>query len=255
MTNKLKKTLITTLGAFALLSTSITTYANDINVSIDDTAINWQGQRPVIEDGRTLVPIRDVFEGLGFDVAWDGTTQTVTLDRSTHTVLLTVGQSTFTANGTAHELDVPAQIINGSTLLPLRAVVESIGYTIDWDGATSTVLVMTGSQPLVASPTPAATTTVNETPQLGELIAPTQVRRNEHVTVTFMGQPNTTYNLAVYFASRSTAAGLGNATSDATGLVTWTFQVGGSTGVRDNARFLITGNGERVEQTFAVIVD
>lgn len=254
MTKKLKNTLIATLGTFALLGTTAT-YANDTNVSIDGTAINWQSQRPVIEDGRTLVPIRDVFEGLGFDVAWDGATQTVTLERPTHTVLLTVGQDTFTTNGYSHELDVPAQIINGSTLLPLRAVVESIGYTIGWDGATSTVLVLTDTAtPIVETTTPVEAP-VDETPQLGELTAPTQVRRNEHVTVTFTGQPNTTYNLAVHFASWSTAAGLGNATSDDQGLVSWTFQVGGNTGARDNARFLVTGDGVHVEQTFAVIVD
>ena len=64
-------------------------------------------------------------------------------------VVLTIGSSNFTVNGITHTLEVPAQIIGGSTMLPLRAVVESVGMSIDWDGATRTVLIDSGeTEPL-----------------------------------------------------------------------------------------------------------
>ena len=123
-------------------------YANDIRVTVNGEVIVFTGQAPVNVDGRTLVPVRGVFEALGFDVDFDGDTQRVTLSSDDYTVNLYVGNANFTANDTSHTLDVPAQIIGGSTMLPIRAVLESVGYYLDWDGSTSTVIV--SSTPIAA---------------------------------------------------------------------------------------------------------
>jgi len=57
---------------------------------------------------------------------------------------LVIDQATFTLNGSqTFQLDVPATIINGSTMLPLRAVIEAIGYQLSWDGPTQTVIIVT----------------------------------------------------------------------------------------------------------------
>ena len=40
-------------------------------------------------------------------------------------------------------LDVPAQIVNSRTVIPARAVAEAFGCTVDWDGATRTVIIKT----------------------------------------------------------------------------------------------------------------
>jgi uncharacterized protein YkwD len=61
-------------------------------------------------------------------------------------VILTIGQASFTlvaGIASSHQLDVPAQIIDGSTMLPLRAVIEAIGYQLSWDGPTQTVIIVT----------------------------------------------------------------------------------------------------------------
>ena len=130
------------LLAFALAPLAV--YASDeIRVTIDGTQVNFIDQAPVIVDNRTLVPVRGVFEQLGFVATWEPTARTATLTRSDYTIVITIGSDVFTTNGTRHTLDVPAQIINGSTMLPLRAVLESIGYRLDWAAATRTVLIMT----------------------------------------------------------------------------------------------------------------
>ena len=136
---------------FALLLTfaliPLTAYASptnsEIRVTIDGTPVNFAQQAPVIVENRTLVPVRGVFEQLGFVVTWNDTTRAATLTRSDYTIVITIGSNVFTTNGTRHTLDVPAQIINDATMLPLRAVLESISYRLDWVPATRTVLIMT----------------------------------------------------------------------------------------------------------------
>jgi hypothetical protein len=129
--------------------------ADTVNVTINGQAVSFQDQAPAIVGGRTLVPVRGVFEALGFTVDWDAPASTATLSGNGFVVLITVGSADFTTNGVRHSLDVPAQIIGGRTMLPIRAVLESVGYTVGWDGGTNTVIV--SSAPPDAEP-PAPTT-------------------------------------------------------------------------------------------------
>jgi len=116
---------------------------NAINVTINNTPVNFTDQAPTIVDGRTLVPVRGVFEALGFGVSWNEQARQVTLSRASDTIVITVDSATFTTNGTRHTLDVPAQIIGGRTMLPIRAVLESVGYDLGWNEATRTVVIST----------------------------------------------------------------------------------------------------------------
>ena len=158
----MKKILLTSvLTLMTLLFMTSLVYANDITVTIDGQPVTFAAQAPVIVDGRTLVPVRGVFEQMGFDVDWDGGTRQATLTNDDYTVTLIIGSATFTTNGTSYTLDVPAQIIGGSTMLPIRAVLESVGYYLDWDGSTSTVLI---SSTPVAEQTPPTQTETDATP-------------------------------------------------------------------------------------------
>ena len=129
--------LMLVLGVFA----SAALHANEIGVTIDGVAVEFDGQLPTIVGGRTLVPVRGVFEALGFDVAWNQDSATATLINADFVVIITVGSDYFRTNGAEIPLDVPAQIIAGRTMLPIRAVVESVGYSVDWEQATSTVVI------------------------------------------------------------------------------------------------------------------
>ena len=127
--------------SFATLVVAL--YQNDVNVSFDGTTIDFTDQGPVIDQGRTLVPIRDVFEAVGFEVDWDQETRTVTLENPTHTINIAIDSEIFTTNGTEFTLDVPAQIINDRTLLPIRFPLESVGFFVDWDDDLRTVIIET----------------------------------------------------------------------------------------------------------------
>jgi hypothetical protein len=116
---------------------------NPINVTIGNTPVNFTDQPPIIVDGRTLVPVRGVFEALGFGVSWNEQARQVTLSRPNDTIIITIDSATFTTNNTNRTLDVPAQIIGGRTMVPIRAVLESVGYTVGWEEATRTVVITT----------------------------------------------------------------------------------------------------------------
>ena len=112
-----------------------------IPVFINGQRVTFQDQNPVLIDGRVLVPVRGVFEDLNFFVDWNPTARRATLTRGSDTIIITVGSNIFTTNGVSHTLDVQAQTIGGRTMLPLRLVLESVGYTLDWTPATSTVTI------------------------------------------------------------------------------------------------------------------
>jgi len=129
----------------AALASTPTQSTGEITVTIDGETVLFEDQHPIIHNGRTLVPVRGVFEHLGFDVVWDRAARQGTLTRDDAVIVITIGSYTFTTNGVVYELDVPAQIIGGSTMLPLRAVLESVGYDLDWDRNTRTVEITSGS--------------------------------------------------------------------------------------------------------------
>lgn len=91
---------------------------------------------PRIENGRTLVPLRAIFEAMGASVAWDEATRTVTARRGATTVILPIGSTSPTVNGQVWNLDVPAKIVNDRTLAPLRFVGEAFGGTVAWNEQT-----------------------------------------------------------------------------------------------------------------------
>ena len=116
-----------------------------ISVTLDGTALSFD-QPPVIADGRTLVPLRAIFEALGAEVDWDGETKTVTADRNGRIVKLTIGQNAFYVDSEEKTTDVPAQIIGGRTLVPVRAISESYDCGVTWDEQTKTVNIRTSEK-------------------------------------------------------------------------------------------------------------
>lgn len=105
---------------------------SEIKIYLNGTALNVSVP-PVIEDGTTLVPMRNVFEALGLSIDWNDATKTVVGSGNNIKIQLTIGSKTAYVNGQAKELSVPAKIINGSTMVPIRFVSESVGLEVNWD--------------------------------------------------------------------------------------------------------------------------
>ena len=135
----MKKLSITILTTLFITFFALYVHADQIRVTIDGAEVVFTGQPPVIVEGRTLVPVRGVFEQLGFEVGWNEEARQAALSSNNHSIVLTIGNEIFTTDNVNHTLDVPAQIIGGSTMLPIRAVLESVGYDLDWNEETRTI--------------------------------------------------------------------------------------------------------------------
>ena len=119
---------------------------NSIVVTLDGSPIQFE-QPPIIENGRTLVPLRAIFEALGATVEWDNATRTVVAIKENTTIIMQINNNTMQKNSQPIELEVAPVIFNGTTLVPTRAVAESFGVNVTWDGDTRTVILNT-SQPI-----------------------------------------------------------------------------------------------------------
>lgn len=111
-----------------------------IKVWLDGTEIAFD-QPPIVENGRTLVPMRAIFEAMGATVEWDGETQTVTGTKDNTIIILQIGNAAMTKNGQSITLDVPPKAVNNRTLVPVRAVAESFDAAVEWNGETNTVVI------------------------------------------------------------------------------------------------------------------
>lgn len=114
-----------------------------VNVVVNGTPVTFADQPPVISEGRTLLPLRAVFDLLGATIEWDGATQTVYAKKEGFDITLTIGAAEIWVNGQPKPLDVRAQIMNGRTMVPVRAVADAFGCGIGWDATTSTVTITT----------------------------------------------------------------------------------------------------------------
>lgn len=113
---------------------------SEILVRVDDAILTFD-QPPVIVNDRTLVPLRGIFEALGATVEWDASTRTVSATRGETRLSLVVDTNVINKNGTNIQIDVPAQIIGDRTMVPVRAISESLDASVNWDGATRMVLI------------------------------------------------------------------------------------------------------------------
>jgi len=151
-----KRILSSVLVVIMIFSMAITTSAqtSEISVVIDGQQILFEGQNPINIDGHILVPVRDVFEHMGFEVVWNAERQeerirVANVGYDTNILTIIIGSPTFTFycnfSSTKEEisLDVPAQRIGGTTMLPIRPVLEAWGSSVGWDAETSTVLIST----------------------------------------------------------------------------------------------------------------
>ncbi len=151
---------VAALGASFLNGTS-TAHAQAPQVTVDRSPVVFNGQPPVEEGGRVLVPLRGVLEKLGAFVDFNSRSQTVTALRGATNITLPIGSRQALINNKSVSLDVPARVVNGSTLVPLRFVAEALGAQVTFDVGTNTVAIVSGANgaggtPIAENPPPVA---------------------------------------------------------------------------------------------------
>jgi N-acetylmuramoyl-L-alanine amidase len=124
-----------------LLSSAFAFAGADIGLTLDSQPVQTEAA-PVIVEGRTLVPVRALFEAMGGDVGWDAKTGKVTVLYGDTTVVMTVGSKTARVNGTDQTMDVAARILpSGRTYIPVRFAASALGFGVDWDDNQRVVII------------------------------------------------------------------------------------------------------------------
>lgn len=115
----------------------------ELGVEVNGEKIIFTDAQPYIDDqtSSTMVPVREIAEKLGAKVEWNGSLEQVTFSSQHATTLLTIGQKVASVDGKHLELDAPAVLKNDRTMVPLRAVSESLGADVDWVGERNLVLI------------------------------------------------------------------------------------------------------------------
>ena len=114
-------TLIIVIGMFAMPVNA----DGGIKVLLDGQELAFDVPPQLIND-RTMVPMRKIFEAMGANVEWNGDTQTVTATKEDITVIMQIDNTVIKVNDETITLDVPPQLVDSRTLVPARAVAESL---------------------------------------------------------------------------------------------------------------------------------
>lgn len=105
-----------------------------VRVKLNDEFLSFSAA-PVVINGRTLVPVRFLFERMGANVTWHESAKAVTITYGDTTVDLAVGGDVISVNGEAKKTDCAPQLINGKTMFPMRFIAEELGFTVNYDEA------------------------------------------------------------------------------------------------------------------------
>jgi len=111
-----------------------------ITVEIDGYELEFDVP-PRIIDGRTMVPLRTIFEHLGGYVYWEEEIQMVTAVWDETIIIMQIDVFVMRVNDWEVVIDTPPVIIDGRTLVPVRAIAEALGMDVNWDDDTRTVIV------------------------------------------------------------------------------------------------------------------
>ncbi|MDD4299014.1 MAG: stalk domain-containing protein, partial [Bacilli bacterium] len=117
---------------------------NNIAITINDEHVEFNdnlGYPFIDSNNRSLVPFRVTLEKFGAKVSWDNTNKIAIAEKYGYKVEVPIGKSYISKDGERIEIDTSAQIIDGRTYLPIRAVFEAFGAKVSWDNDNGTVVV------------------------------------------------------------------------------------------------------------------
>jgi len=114
-----------------------------VNVKVFDKYIDFSiiNQWPFIENNRTLVPLRAIFEVLNCNVEWDNGNAQAIVEHGSTKIIIPANSKIAYVNGVAKNLDATAKLVNDRIMVPLRFISESINKIVIWDDINKTVLI------------------------------------------------------------------------------------------------------------------
>ena len=133
MKNKIIATLLLAVMLISSVGAVFAAEDKTITVFVDGNKLSFDVP-PTSENGRTLVPMRAIFEALDAKVEWIGEENKVVATKNDTVVELVIGSNIMVKNGEEIVLDVPAKATDGRTLVPVRAISEALDANVEWIG-------------------------------------------------------------------------------------------------------------------------
>lgn len=127
-------------GALGVVEVPCPMINNTIDVVLNGQALSFD-QPPMMVNNRVMVPIRAIFEALGYTVEWDQASQTGTASNGAQTITVQVGNAAVTHDGGTYWCDMAPKNVSGRILVPLRAISESAGCEVLWNQTTKKVII------------------------------------------------------------------------------------------------------------------
>lgn len=147
----MKKRIVLILIVMLIWNIPNSTYANNgISVMIDNKIIEFEISPQIIND-RTMVPMRKIFETLDSKVEWIEQTKMILAVKGDKMILLQIGQESMIVKNLKEntqvrvDIDSAPVIENDTTFVPIRAISESLGMVVEWDGVNSVVHIFTNT--------------------------------------------------------------------------------------------------------------
>ncbi len=134
--------VITLAPQAALAATPIRTVLNGQELTFDAP--------PIVENDRTLVPVRSILEPLGAAIGWDAETRMVTAKLGEHEIKVVIDSSLAVVDGSMVVMEIPAKIKSDRTYIPLRFFAENLGLRVGWNGD-ERIITLEGRSSVLAS--------------------------------------------------------------------------------------------------------
>lgn len=202
--NKNFKNLLVSL-LFVLCLTTAVFAKGDVKLWINGNFVD-SDVAPVIENNRTLVPIRIITENLGYEVSWNQKTKEVSIIQNEDNYFtFVIGEKGYYGGDIFNDTNVAPKIIDNRTFVPLRIIAEVTGNKVDWDSTNKVAIIGEGyvadiKSPEIKKPKSVENTEIKERVNSTDNNKPVKASNNnadnfntynQEVTSTYVGNSNT----------------------------------------------------------------
>jgi len=132
MKNYMKKVVPVALAM--MMGANVMATTNDLEITYNGEVMELI-EGPKVINQSVMLPLRALSESLGYVVEWKKSEGIIEIKDGSDIVTLFIGQKNASINGKETILEVPPQLINGTTYIPLRFVSEAMNIEVEWNSA------------------------------------------------------------------------------------------------------------------------
>jgi len=120
---------IVTVFLFNLLS--MTVYAENIRISVD--SLNIKDTKPEIINGTIYLPLRNIFQALGWNVYWNPKEKSVTCSFNNREMHFKLGSKDVYIDKVFDMMDSPLIMVKNKSYIPKKFITQQFGIKVRWD--------------------------------------------------------------------------------------------------------------------------